>query len=184
MGSISYRIPYGSSAKAEVAKYVRENFMGEFLVGNFAPGDSGGLKWGGWGGYYFGAHRLPDGTVYASVTAFAQDKGDVVIKAMEESMGPTAIGVGAKVLAALTPLPENTHEWQRGWREEAEKYQMQRKAGLAAKGKTIKLAKPMKFTSGLELDTFEVEGLNEWRWAGRRFRPGQDWFMSEWSVVA
>jgi hypothetical protein len=131
MGSISYQIPYGSSARKEVAKYVRDNFRGEFLVGNFAHGDPGGLKWGGWGGYYFAAHRLPDGTVYCSITAFGQDHGDVVIKAMDETVGPTAQGIGKKVLAALTPLSDDAHTWQQDWRREAHNYQEWRQRELA-----------------------------------------------------
>lgn len=185
MGSISYRIPYGSSAKKEVAKYVREALPGsEVVASNFAPGDYGGGKWGGWGGYYYAAHKMPDGTVWASITAFQQYQGDVVIKLMDETMGPTAIGVGAKVLAALTPLPEDAHEWQRGWREEAQQYQAKRKAALAAKGKTIKLAKPVKLTSGYEIDEVTVESMKLWRSGGLRIRPGHDWFLREWEVAA
>ena len=135
MGSISYQIPYGSSLKKEVRDYVKGSFKGEFLCGNFASGDPGGMRYGGWGGYYFGAHKLDDGTVYASITAFGQYDGDVVIKAMDESMGPTAQGIGKNVLAALTPLPDDAHEWQVNWRQDAKGYQEWHQAQLAKKRK-------------------------------------------------
>lgn len=186
MGSISYAIPYGSSARAEVAKYVKESFVGEFVVGNFAAGDYGGAKYGGWGGYYFGAHRKNDGEVYASVTAFSQYEGDVVIKAMDESVGPNAIGAGSKVLAALSPLPEDAHEWRKDWRERAQNYQAKRKAALKAarEGSIIQLAEPVKLTRGGEINKVKVEGMRLWRTIhGQQIRPFQDWFMSDWSVA-
>ena len=184
MGSISYQIPFGSSAKKEVVKYARENYKGELLVSNFAPGDPGGSKYG-WGGYYFGAHKLSDGQVYASVIAYAQRQGEVVIKAMDESMGPNACGVGSKVLAALTPLPEDAHEWQKGWREAAVNYQAKRKAALAAKGKLIKLAKPVNLNDGSSVQYVEVLSLNRWRKPyGGLIRCGSDWFLSDWEVVS
>lgn len=185
MGSISYQIPPGSSAKKEVVKYARENYQGELLVGNFAAGDYGGLKWGGWGGYYFGAHKLPDGSVYASVIAYAQDKGDVVIKAMDETVGPTAVGVGPKVLAALTPLPEDAHEWQKGWRQAAQNYQDKRQAALAAQGKLIKLANPINLSDGSSVQYVEVVSLSRWRRPfGGLIRAGSDWFVSDWEVAS
>lgn len=127
MGSISYQIPYGSSAKKEVRKYVAESFNGEFLCGNYGPGDPGGMRYGGWGGYYYGAHKLPDGSVYCSVTAFGQYQGDVVIKAMDESMGPYACDVSKKVFSKLSPLPEDAPDYQQRWRQNAAQA-----AGMAA----------------------------------------------------
>jgi hypothetical protein len=55
MGSISYAIPCGSTARAEVAKYVRGT-RAEVIASNSAPGD--GCNWGG---TYFAAHREATG---------------------------------------------------------------------------------------------------------------------------
>lgn len=184
MGSISYAIPYGSNARAEVAKYVRENYRGEVVASNFAAGDPGGSKYGGWGGTYFTAIRDEDGTVYAGVTLFSQYQGDVVIKALDETVGPTAIGVGPKVLKALTPLPADAHEWQVQWREAAQRYQERRKAAFAAKGKVINLAQPVKLRSGAEVDKVEVVDIRLWRTVhGTRIRPFADWYVSDWTLA-
>jgi len=137
MGSISYAIPHGSSARTEVAKYVRGT-RAEVIASNSAPGDGCG-----WGGTYFAAHREDSGQVWASITLFAQHRGDVVIKMMDESMGPTAVGVGATVLAALTHPPEG--EYARQWRREAAHYQQQRSAALAARGQWITLVVCLSF---------------------------------------
>ncbi|MBY0285558.1 MAG: hypothetical protein K2X52_00180 [Mycobacteriaceae bacterium] len=175
MGSISYAIPYGSTARAEVARHVRGG-RAEAVASNAAPGD--GCDWGG---TYFAAHREADGQVWASITLFAQSRGDVVIKMMDESMGPTALGVGATVLAALT---EPHGEYARQWREEAAQYQQRRVAALAARGQWITLQSPVTLRSGTRIDTVQVDNLRLWKAAsGRRIRPQWDWFMSPWAPI-
>lgn len=176
MGSISYAIPHGSSARAEVAQHVRGT-RAEVIASNSAPGD--GCDWGG---TYFAAHREESGQVWASITLFAQYRGDVVIKMMDETMGPTAVGVGATVLAALTNPPEG--EYARQWRREAAHYQQQRSAALAARGQWITLATPVTLRSGAHIETVRVENLRLWKaQSGTRIRPHWDWFMAEWTTT-
>lgn len=176
MGSISFAIPYGSSARAEVAQHVRGT-RAAVIASNSAPGD--GCEWGG---TYFAAHREATGQVWASITLFAQYRGDVVIKMMDETMGPTAIGVGASVLAALTDPPES--EYARQWRREAAHYQQQRRAALAARGQWITLGRPVELRSGARIDTVRVETLRLWKsQSGMRIRPHWDWFMAEWTTA-
>lgn len=175
MGSISYAIPHRSSARAEVAQHVRGT-RAEVIASNAAPGD--GYDWGG---TYFAAHREANGQVWASITLFAQHRGDVVIKMMDESMGPTALGVGATVLAALT---EPQGEYARQWRQEATHYQQQRAAALAARGHWIILQSPVTLRSGTLIDTVRVDTMRLWTAvSGRRIRPNWDWFMSTWSTA-
>ena len=96
MGSISYAIPQGSSIRAEVAQHVRGT-RAEVIASNSAPGD--GYDWGG---TYFAAHReefRPGVGLHHLVRREprrrrGQDEG-------RETTGPTAVGVGATVLAAL-----------------------------------------------------------------------------------
>jgi hypothetical protein len=64
MGSISYAIPHGSSARAEVAQHVRGT-RAEVIASNSAPGD--GCEWGG---TYFAAHREESGQVWDSISLF------------------------------------------------------------------------------------------------------------------
>ncbi|WP_141564226.1 DUF6927 domain-containing protein [Mycolicibacterium palauense] len=176
MGSISYAIPRGSSALAEVAQYVRGT-RAEVIASNSAPGD--GCEWGG---MYFAAHREESGQVWASITLFAQHRGDVVIKMMDETMGPTAVGVGATVLAALTDPPEG--EYARQWRREAAHYQQKRAAALAARGQWITLAAPVPLRNGTRIDTVRVETLRLWKAeSGLRIRPHWDWFMANWTTA-
>ncbi|QIV79516.1 DUF6927 domain-containing protein [Mycolicibacterium frederiksbergense] len=175
MGSISYAIPHRSSARAEVAQHVRGT-RAEVIASNSAPGD--GYEWGG---TYFAAHREESGQVWASITLFAQYRGDVVIKMMDETMGPTALGVGATVLAALTE-PEG--DYARQWRQEAAHYQQQRAAALAARGRWITLQSPVTLQSGTVIDTVQVDSLRLWTArSGRKIRPNWDWFMSTWSTT-
>lgn len=177
MGSISYAIPYRSSARGEVAKHVRGT-RAEVIASNSAPGDGGQ-----WGGTYFAAHRESTGQVWASITLFAQYRGDVVIKMMDESMGPTALGVGATVLAALTDPPDS--EYARRWRREAADYQRRRAAALAARGHWIDLSAPLPLRSGALVDSVHVENLRLWTApSGLRIRPHWDWFMTGWSPSA
>lgn len=176
MGSISYAIPPGSTARAEVSKHVRGT-RAEVIASNSAPGD--GYDWGG---TYFAAHREDTGQVWASITLFAQHRGDVVIKMMDESMGPTAIGVGATVLKALTEPPDG--EYARQWRCEAARYQQQRSAALAARGQWITLAAPVALRNGMHVDTVRVETLNLWKaQCGTRIRPRWDWFITQWALT-
>ncbi|WP_342314755.1 hypothetical protein LIX17_25150 (plasmid) [Mycobacterium avium subsp. hominissuis] len=173
MGSISYAIPYGSSARAEVAQHVRGT-RAEVIASNSAPGD--GCEWTG---RYFAAHREASGQVWASITLFAQYRGDVVIKMMDETMGPIAIGVGASVLAA----PQG--EYARQWRAEAAHYQQKRRDALAARGQWITLGRPVELRNGARVDTVRVETLRLWKAQdGRRIRPHWDWFMAEWTNAA
>lgn len=175
MGSISYAIPHGSSARAEVAQHVRGT-RAEVIASNSSPGD--GCEWGG---RYFAAHREESGQVWASITLFAQHRGDVVIKMMDETMGPTAVGVGATVLAALTDPPEG--EYARQWRREAAHYQQRRTAALTAREQWITLATPVELRSGAHVHTVRVENLRLWTTqSGLRIRPRWDWFMAEWTT--
>lgn len=188
MGSISYQIPDGSSAKKEVLKYARDNFKGELLVHNFGPGDYGGMKYGGWGGYFYGAHKHPDGYVYASVIAFGQYQGDVCIKAMDESMGPGADGASVKVLKALSPLREDDglgNEWAKEWRERAWAYHEKKAAAKAAIGKLIKLDNPVNLSDGSSVQYVEVVDMKLWRKPfGGFIRAGSDWFLRGWEVAS
>ena len=179
MGSISFNIPSGSTARAEVAHYVRRTVADEVvLASNYAPG--AGEEWGG---VYFAAHRAEDKQVWASITLFAESRGHVFIKMMDESMGPTAHGVGKTVLAALTE-PRDDH-YAQDWRAEAREYQAQRQAALAAKGTWINLSRRARLGSGEEFGQAFVEGLLRWRTpAGTLVRPAWDWFTSAWSPAA
>ncbi|WP_133062546.1 DUF6927 domain-containing protein [Mycolicibacterium peregrinum] len=174
MGSISYPIPAGSSARAEVAKYVRQG-SSSVIASNYAPGDGGE-----WGGVYFAAHRESSGQVWASITLFGQHRGDVHIKAMSETMRPTAVGCGPRVLRALTEPAES--EDARLWRQEAHRYQQKRRDALAARGHAIVLAQPVTLTNGMVLDTVVVDSLRCWSANDDRLRirPPWDWFMRDW----
>lgn len=176
MGSISYPLPDGATARTEVANHVRQNGRGTVVASNSAPGDGGE-----WGGVYFAAHRLEDGQTWASITLFAQRKGHVFIKMMTESMNPTAIGVGPRVLAALTDTDSDD---AKQWRADGARYQQRRAAALAARGKKIILAAPITLSGGPSIDTVTVMELRLWKapW-GSRIRPWWDWFMSDWTVA-
>lgn len=159
MGSISYTLPKGTTARREVADHVRRNGRGTVVASNSAPGDGGE-----WGGVYFAAHRLDDGQTWASITLFAQRQGQVFIKMMTESMNPTAVGVGPRVLAALTDTDSDD---AKQWRADAARYQQRRAAALAARGKKITLARPVTLAGGTSVDTVTVGDLRLWKapWA-------------------
>jgi hypothetical protein len=74
-----------------------------------------------------------------------------VIKMMDSILGPTAVGVGATVLAALTDPPED--EYARQWHREAAHYQHKRTAALAARGQWITVAAPVSLRNGTRIDT-------------------------------
>lgn len=176
MGSISYPLPDGSNARTEVANYVRRNGRGTVVASNSAPGDGGE-----WGGVYFAAHRLDDGQTWASITLFAQRQGQVIIKMMSESMNPTAVGVGPRVLAALT---ETDSDDAKHWRADGAHYQQRRAAALAARGKKITLATPITLGGGTLINTVTVVDLRLWKapW-GSRIRPWWDWFTTDWTLA-
>lgn len=175
MGSISYTIPARSTARAAVAKYVRQG-PSEVIASNSAP--TGG---GDWSGVYYAAHREPDDQVWASITLFTQCRGQVVIKAMSESMGPTAVGVGKRVLTALTaPVGEYAEQW----RAEAADYHRRRDAAMNARGQWIRLATPIKLGSRVELAEVRVVDMRRWQTRSGGFvRPWWDWFLSEWAPL-
>lgn len=180
MGSIGLEIPEGSSARAEVARYVRRVSLDPVVASNSAPVD-GDTQWSG---VYFAAHREAD-QVYASITLFGQHQGWVHIKMMSETMWPTAHGVGRSVLAALTPLPAGTSSDGRQWRRDAEQFQGRRRAALAARGHWIRLARPVALSAGEPVTEVEVLSMSRWRSLdGRLIKTRWDWFAAEWEVIA
>lgn len=180
MGSVSFEIPDGSSARAEVARYVRKVSLDPVVASNSAPVDGDSQ----WSGVYFAAHK-EGAQVYASITLFGQHQGCVHIKMMSESVWPTAHGVGRSVLAALTPLAEGTDSDSRQWRLEAEHFQGRRQAALAARGHWIRLARPVTLSVGEPVTEVEVVSMSRWRSLdGRLIKTRWDWFASEWAVIA
>lgn len=82
-------------------------------------------------------------------------------KDMDESMGPFEYECPSRILDLLTPLDEDDPRMQyaREWREMAHKAQQRREvARSVTPGDTVRFYPPMKFTDGVEADTFEYVG--------------------------
>jgi len=172
LGSISYPIPTRSSARQEAVKHVRQG--GDVVASNCAPYDSDE-----WAGVYFAAHRTAEGRVWASITLFGQHRHHVFIKTMDESMVPTALGVGPRVLSALT---DTTDANSLQWRADAARYRRRRAEAQAAQGTTITLGTPVTLTNGQSVDRVTVQDIALWQSdTGVRIRPRRNWFMDNWS---
>ena len=114
MGSSTIPRTRGRTARDEVAAYVRGFDGHEVVAANFAAG------YGEWDEVYFAALRTStSGQVFALVVLFAEAGRDPWVKLLDETVGPTAAGVGPEVLAALTPLDESASSYARQWRADA-----------------------------------------------------------------
>jgi len=102
-------------------------------------------------------------------------------KEMDETSGPYYYDAPAAVLDALSPT-ENPLSLV--WRNECRKKLAARaKRPRISKGDTVKFEKPIKFTSGAELDTFTFVGRNIFSADGRRYRIG-NWHETPYTVVS
>jgi hypothetical protein len=84
-------------------------------------------------------------------------------KDMDETVGPCEEKCPVSILDLLTPTES---EWANKWRANCRAYHAAKpKAKGLAVGMTIKLAAPLKFTTGEELDTFKlVENMGRRGW--------------------
>lgn len=186
MGSIGFTIPTGSTARHEVKKYLDKNCGGEILVHNYGPGA------GEWGGALYAAVRMPGGPdfpanqVIAVIALFSQASGQVFIKLMDETCGPTYRDAGTAVMKALTPLPQShADSYAARWRESVAEAQRQRAAAKGAIGKTITLATPLSFGGGTQVDRVRVQSLTRWVTpSGDHLRPPSQWWVTcQWALA-
>lgn len=114
MGSWTIPRTPGRAARDEVAAYVRGFDNHDVVAANYAAG------YGRWDAVYFAAlHHAPSRKVYALVVLFAEEGRELWVKVLDETVCPTADGVGPAVLAALTPLDESANQYARQWRADA-----------------------------------------------------------------
>lgn len=152
------------------AQYFQQRFYpnGESLI---LPGH------GTVGGVFYAAvksvspsNHAPPGEVWALIILTRWERGDFnfAYKELCETMGVGDYDAPASVLDKLSPTDnECANVWRARCRENAERKSRLRKAlkGLQA-GDEIVLAEPLRFTDGLERDTFAVEFSRDR--AGRR----------------
>jgi hypothetical protein len=118
-------------------------------------------------------------------------------KDMDETMGPNAAEAPARVLDALTPLPEcagcrplrgqygscstcTAREWRADCRVVADN---RARAARVKPGQVVRFAKPIQFTSGTELDTLTFEQRDTFRANGLRYRVTGWRTMTGWELV-
>lgn len=116
-------------------------------------------------------------------------------KDMDERMGPNAAEAPARVLDALTPLPECEHfgpqrEYfycgtcnAREWRAECRTLADRRaRAAKVKAGQVVKFARPIAFQSGDELDTLVFARRDSFTAGGRAYRV-TGWRTRDWELV-
>jgi len=125
-------------------------------------------------GRYYAVKRLADGEVFGVVALTQRGEGMVYTKLVDESMGPYEKDAPIQILDLLSDPPVN--EWAANWRAESRRRAEAKKAmPVVRKGDTVRLSKPIKFTNGLEADTFQFERDYTFRAGGVRVSLPKDW---------
>jgi hypothetical protein len=138
--------------------------------------------------FYAAAERRDSpGEVFALVILINWAPGDRFnfgYKDMDETMGPCECECPARILDLLTPTAS---EWANTWRASCRAHADKMAAKPRVKtGDLVRFATPIRFTSGVELDTFRFEKRSTFTDVGgyRRFNLGGDWRQLEFEIVA
>ncbi|MFL0579623.1 hypothetical protein [Dietzia sp. 179-F 9C3 NHS] len=184
MGSISYAKTPGRTTDQELRAYLAENLHpGHRIVAQATrPTFSGG--YGEWSRELFAAVDDGDGNVTCHVLLGASHSGDIVIKALHETMGPNENpDPPRRVLDALTPT---SNRCALVFREMAREALQRKDAAKAMAGYTIEFDIALDYGGGWgKLTRFTVESMT--RFTGPdgcgRFRAPAAWWMRNWVVV-
>ncbi|UVD36642.1 hypothetical protein RCXUPER_224 [Rhodobacter phage RcXuper] len=148
----------------------------------------------------FVAETLPDGRiryVFAETVMTRMYRTEWMHKEVSESSGPTSSNAPAALLALLSPLQApsgaewDNAKWAADWRARcAANAAAKAKARAVKVGQVIRFANAIRFTNGIEADTFKrIEGKTSYQVVGRdyvctvRIRPC-DLTRREWDLVA
>lgn len=172
MGSTSWDIPFGSTAKQEALDDVRRNLSSGLDIVDYCYGPGEGrnaFRYGGWGSTLYLAVRDSDGAVSMHVRLFSsyRDGGVRCISAKDvhEDMGLGGCHeVAARVMARLTPTDnEYANEWRAAVEKRRQVRRDNRRKAKAAVGRRITLGSVVTFQRLGEITVVDVESDAVWR---------------------
>ena len=136
------------------------------------------------GGVFYGALRLPDGNVTATVSLIRWVPADYFNfgkKDMSEDMGPYEAHCPARILDMLTePQSDYAAEWRAKCRQNLARAAEARKV---KPGRVVVFAQPVKFTNGDEMRALEFVKGNTFRRGYTRYTV-TGWRRNEFEVFA
>lgn len=181
MGSISYPKSPGRTTDQELRAYLADNLPAGHRVVAQATRQTQSYEWSR---ELFAAVEDGDGNVTCHVLLGASHSGDIVIKALHETMGPNGNpDPPRRVLDALTPT---SNRYALVFRERAREALQRKDAAKAMAGYTIEFDIALDYGGGWgKLTRFTVESMTRFTGPDGHgwFRAPAAWWMRNWVVV-